>query len=97
MRQLRTQFGCNAVLFWNELRADRVAVVFRPKQFLAQSFTVLQARHKLLVIPEQAVTSKGGSEETASAPLHSTLVNVSQVLASMVESSLGVIESFDLK
>jgi len=78
------------VLFWNELRADRVAVVFRPKQFLAQSFTVLQARHKLLVTSEA-----NDSEE--SAPLHSTVVNISEMLASMVESNQGVIESFDLK
>ena len=92
MCQLRRQFGCNVVLFWNELRADRVAVVFRPKQFLAQSFTVLQARHKLLVTSEA-----NDSEESAAASLHSTVVNVSEMLASMVESNQGVIESFDLK
>lgn len=90
---MRAQFGCNAVFFWNEFRANRVAVAFRPKQFLAQSFTVLQARNKLAIAPEVG----NGTKEDASVSSHSTLVNVSQVLGSIVECSHGVVESFDLK
>ncbi len=75
-----------AVLFWDEYRGDRIGLVWRPKMFLSNTFTVLQSRFKLAF---STVSNMNNKEFTM-------IPNTAEIINQLIEISNGIITDFDI-
>jgi hypothetical protein len=89
---LRRRFGDIALFFWNAAKGDLLGIVWKPKAFLAHSFSILDCRNVLPIASTGSVaataaanTSDGGAKSDC------VVMNITKIISDMVAASDGVI------
>jgi hypothetical protein len=85
------RFGHLALFFWDELKANTIYVVWRPKAFLPEKFTVLNTKHRFPC----SIKSEKAVEST---DMVTTLVlNVPEIVSEMIACGAGAIKDVEFK
>jgi hypothetical protein len=87
MHTLTKTFGGFAIFFWNGLKGDEIGIMWRPRVFLTQNFSVMECSSRI-VIPDD--TNVGGSV----AP---TVVNVASILSDIIAACDGMVADISIR
>jgi hypothetical protein len=87
---LRRRFGDIALFFWNAAKGDLLGIVWKPKAFLAHSFSILDCRNALPIASVNAATAAANTSD-AGAKTDCVVMNITKIISDMVAASDGVI------
>ena len=75
-QNIRNSFGHLALFFWNELKGDKIYLVWRPKVTMAERFSVVNTRHRL-----PSGTSDSQTSSTSTVMLFDAQSVVTEIIA----------------
>jgi hypothetical protein len=88
---MREKFGQTALFFFNEVKSDYLYIIWKPKSFLPEKFTVLGTVHKF----------PGTSDEDSNAgngPIVTThILNIPGIVSEIFAEGKGVFADLEFK
>jgi hypothetical protein len=88
---IREKYGHLALVFWSEVMGDSLYLIWKPKAFLPEKFTVLGTVHRFPCVSDSDLKQEEGSLVTTQ------VLNVPAIISEIFSEGRGVFADFEMR